>query len=35
VLEQDRVAVRLDDLDDVRAVEQGNLDVVRAAQAAR
>ena len=33
VLEQDRVAVRVDDLDAVRAVEEANLAVVRAAQA--
>jgi inosose dehydratase len=32
VLEQDRVAVRLEDLDAVRAVEEANLDVVRAAR---
>lgn len=31
VLEQDRVAVRVDDLDAVRAVEEANLGVVRAA----
>lgn len=34
VLEQDRVAVRVDDLDAVRAVEQGNLAVVTEAYAA-
>lgn len=33
VFEQDRVAVQLDDLEDVRAVEEANLAVVRAAQA--
>jgi inosose dehydratase len=35
VLEQDRVAVRVDDLDAVRAVEGANLGVVRAAWARR
>jgi len=34
VLEQDRVAVRIDDLDEVRVVEQGNLAVVAQAVAA-
>ncbi len=33
VLEQDRVAVRLADLDDVRAVELANLDLIRGTQA--
>jgi hypothetical protein len=35
VIEQDRVAVRLDDLGAVRAVEEANLGVVRAAWAQR
>jgi hypothetical protein len=34
VLEQDRIAVRVDDLEHVRSVEQANLDVVTDALAA-